>query len=316
MSLFSSLFGKSKPTETVKFETLRDDGVRAMQIGELPYAEKCLLTALELRHDLKAIGFLAEVYLRMQQYDKALPRLEELAASPEATTDVKLLLAETQGHLELWADQRATCRALLDEMPNDPRVLFLAAEADYGLDAPFEAIAHLTQSLALRDDYQAPRLLRARILSDMGQWNEVLQDAEKLLAADGENEVFIQLHAEALTALGKMEEATSNWEKLRAVNPFNQEAVLALGALYEQAAHWDKALALYDEAIDLQPDFAGAYKARGGVRHHLKDDLGAADDLKRSLELAPEKAAELDGEYTNVENQMNARYRSMNPYGF
>ena len=152
MSLFSSLFGKSKPTETVKFETLRDDGVRAMQIGELPYAEKCLLTALELRHDLKAIGFLAEVYLRMQQYDKALPRLEELAASPEATTDVKLLLAETQGHLELWADQRATCRALLDEMPDDPRVLFLAAEADYGLDAPFEAIAHLTQSLALRDD--------------------------------------------------------------------------------------------------------------------------------------------------------------------
>ena len=44
--------------------------------------------------------------------------------------------------------------------------------------------------------------------------------------------------------------------------------------------------------------------------------MGAADDLKRSLELAPEKAAELDGEYTNVENQMNARYRSMNPYGF
>ena len=36
----------------------------------------------------------------------------------------------------------------------------------------------------------------------------------------------------------------------------------------------------------------------------------------KALTLAPEKAAEIDGSYTNVENEMNARYRQMNPYGF
>lgn len=150
----------------------------------------------------------------------------------------------------------------------------------------------------------------------MGQWNEALADADELVRVDPENEEYLHLRAEAHAALGRTAEAQADLETLRALNPFNESAVLLLGALYEQTTHWDKALALYDEAIDLLPGFAAAYKARGGVKHHLKDDAGAADDLKRSLELAPEMSARLDGEYTNVENEMNAKYRSMNPYGF
>ena len=145
---------------------------------------------------------------------------------------------------------------------------------------------------------------------------EVLADAEALVALDPEEETYHMLHAQTCAALGRTDEAVADCEAVRAQNPFAQEAVLLLGALYEQATQWDKALALYDEAIDLQPDFAAAYKARGGVKHHLKDEAGAAEDLKQALTLAPEKAAEIDGSYTNVENEMNARYRQMNPYGF
>ena len=79
---------------------------------------------------------------------------------------------------------------------------------------------------------------------------------------------------------------------------------------------FDKALALYDEAIDLDPTFAEAWRCRGGVRHHLHDEAGAADDLKHALELAPANEVVPDGEYSNVENAMNDRYRSLNPYGF
>lgn len=88
---------------------------------------------------------------------------------------------------------------------------------------------------------------------------------------------------------------------VQALNPFSREAVLKLGSLYEQTAQWDKALAVYDEAINMQPKFAAAYKARGGVKNHLKDVAGAAEDLKRSLELEPELAKAVDGEYANVE---------------
>lgn len=316
MGFFSSIFGTPTPSEAGKFDTLRDDGVRAMQMGELPYAEKCFKAALEIHADDKVSALLAEAYLRMRNYEAALPLLENLCSTNPDALELHLLLAQTQGELQLFAPQHDTCAAILALHPEEPRALYLAAEADFGLDNPIQAIARLTQSLTLRPDYHTARLLRARVLAAMEQWNEALADADELVRAEPENEDYLYLRAQALSALGRTAEAVADLEALRVLNPFNESAVLLLGALYEQTTRWDKALALYDEAIDLQPGFAAAYKARGGVKHHLKDEAGAAEDLKRSLELAPETSAQLDGQYTNVENEMNAKYRSMNPYGF
>ncbi len=315
MGFFSAVFGKGELSEKGKFETLRDDGVRAMQMGELPYAEKCLLAALQLQDDLRTKGLLAEVELRMQQHDKALPLLRQLNAAG-GDLEIALLQAQTEGRLSLFEEEQETCGKILSQHAGEPRALYLLAEAESGLQNHFPAIAHLTQCLETRPDYQAARLLRAKILTGMGQFSEALDDAGTLVAADGENEEYLLLRAGLLAATGKVDEAEADYGKLRALNPFGTEAVLGLGQLYEQTARWDKALALYDEAVELMPSFAEAYKRRGGVKHHLKDDAGAAEDLKRSLELAPESAAKLDGSYTSVENQMNDRYRSMNPYGF
>lgn len=320
MGFFSSIFGSSssaaeKSTDS-KYTTLCDDGVRAMQMGELPYAEKCLTAALELKRELKTVGFLAEVYLRMRDNEKALPLLQEMSASEADTLEVDLLLAQTQGQLSQFEEERATCAKILQQHGDEARALYLAAEADHGLHDDFMAIAHLTQCLALREDYVEALYLRAEVLKGMGQWNEVLADAEALVKADGENEKFLLLRAEAYVALAKVDEAVADLKAVQSLNPFSDEAVLRLGSIYEQTSQWDKALALYDEAIELRPDFAAAYKARGGVKNHLKDAAGAAEDLKRSLELAPEKGKDLDGEYTNIENEINDRYKRMNPYHF
>lgn len=316
MGIFSSIFGTAEPSEASKFETLRDDGVRAMQMGEMPYAVKCFKAALEIEHDTKTVGFLAEVLLRMQNYSEALPLLEELVKTETEDIELQLVLAQTQGHLKFYADEQKTCIAILDKEPQEARALYLSAEAEHGLNLDFQAIAHLTQCLTLRPDYKSAQYMRARILGSMGQWNEALEDLNALIAAENDNEEYLMLRAGAYAVLGKAEEAITDLQRIRELNPFNQEAVLQLGSIYEHTSRWDKALALYDEAIDLQPEFASAYKARGGVKHHLKDETGAAEDLKKCLELAPEKGEELDGEYTNIENEMNTRYRSMNPYGF
>ena len=74
MGLFSSLFGSGQPSDECKFETLRDDGVRAMQMGELPYAEKCLVAARALRSDSRVTALLAEVYLRQRRFEAARAR--------------------------------------------------------------------------------------------------------------------------------------------------------------------------------------------------------------------------------------------------
>lgn len=299
MGILSSIFGNSKPTPESQYETLRDDGVRAMQMGEAAYAEKCLKAALDIKRELRTVSFLAEVYLRMQNYEQALPLLQEISTSDEDTLEVDLLLAQTQGKLGQYANERETCQRITQQHADEPRALYLMAEADHGLHDDFMAIAHLTQCLTLRSDYEQALFLRANVLKGMSQWNEVLTDAESLVKADAENTDYLLLRAEAYAALSKTD-----------------EAILKLGSIYQQTAQWDKALALYNEAIEQRPDFAAAYKARGAVKNHLKDVAGAAEDLKRSLELDPDKGKSLDGEYTNIENEMNDRYKRMNPYGF
>lgn len=313
MTVLSSLF---KTTPEQQFVTLRDDGVRAMQMNEFPYAEKCFLAALELNNDLKTKGFLAEVYLRMNNSEKALPLLQMLAQSGEDTLEIDLLLAQTQGKLKQYEAERQTSASILATHPQEPRALYFAAEADHGLADDFMAIAHLTQCLAIQSDYHQAQFLRAEVLKGMGQWNEVLADAEQLVAADAENVDYLLLRADAYVALARTDEAIADYQMAQSLNPFCDEAVLRLGNVYEQTSQWDKALQLYDEAIEMRPDFAAAYKARGGVKNHLKDVTGAAADLKRSLELAPEKSTDYDGEYTNVENEMNDRYKRLNPYAF
>ncbi len=316
MGLLSSLFGGAQPSDESKFATLRDDGVRAMQMGELAYAEKCFTAALELKDDVKTQSFLAEVELRMDNHEKALPLLQTLSTQLEDTLEIDLLLAQTYGVLKQYEEERTVCNHILEKHADEARALYLLAEADKGLGDLFMTIAHLTQSLNLRPDYQQALYMRAEVLRQMGQWSEMLADANALVAADAENEQYLILRAEAYAALSKTDEAVADLKQTLELNPYCNDAVLKLGSLYEQTSLWDKALALYDEAIEMRPDFAAAYKARGGVKNHLKDTLGAAEDLKRSLELAPEKASDLDGEYTNVENEMNDRYKRMNPYGF
>lgn len=316
MGFFSALFGTHQISEENKYETLRDDGVRAMQMGELAYAEKCLTAALELNRELRTVGFLAEVRLRQQNYSEAIPLLREISASEGDTLEVDLLLAHALGRTMQYEDEKDVCQAILDAHADEPRALYLLSEALHGLGDELTAVVNLSKCLYAREDYSEARLLRARILKGMGQAVEALEDVNALLEKDAENETYLLLRAQLLAGLGRNDEAQADLSQIITLNPFADEAILLSGQIYEAESLWDKALALYDEAIELRPDFAAAYKARGGVKHHLRDEAGAAEDLKRSLELAPESAKQLDGEYTNVENEMNARYKSMNPYGF
>lgn len=300
-----------------RFETLRDDGVRAMGMGESAFAAKCFAAALELEpDDLKTTGYMAECRLRMREYAEALPCLERLAQAEPRNVEVRLLLAEAQGKTGDFAAMQAGCATLLADFPDEPRAAYRAAEAAHGLGDGFSAIALLTRTLQAHEDYAAARLLRARVLADMGQWNEVLADTEVLAAAPAAGSECLLLHGDALVAAGRNDEAKAVFMRMLGNDPFDRDATLRLGGLYEAEGAYDRALALYDEAVALQPDFAGAYKRRGGVRLALHDEAGAADDLKKALEIQPDAAKSIDGEYTNVENRMNAAFRSMNPYGF
>lgn len=326
MSFLKKLFGKNEAvtpeaerqkTEERQFNTLRDSGVRAMKMREvklaLPYFEK----ALELRpDDLQTTSYLVETLLQMQEYERVLEPLGRLAVAEPDNLEIQLILAQTQGRTCRYEEMRATTAALLESHSDDARVPYLAAEAAHGLKDEFAAIAYLTQALQIRECYSQALLLRARILAGMGQWREALADTTALAETHAEDEEGLILHADAQAATDDAEGAEATYRNVLALNPFNREAFLHLGKLYETTNRLDKALALYDEAVGEMPDFAEAYKMRGGVKLRLHDEAGATDDLKKSLELRPEMGQELDGEYSNLENRLNDQMRNLNPYKF
>lgn len=150
----------------------------------------------------------------------------------------------------------------------------------------------------------------------MGQGAEALEDTGILTENDSENAEFATLEAEALRQSGQSEKAAEAYERALALNPFSEKAILTLAAHYDACHRTDKALDLLGEAIGNMPDFAEAYRLRGGIRLRLHDKEGAMDDLKKAVSLKPETLDTPDGEYTNAANHMQNYLKNLNPYGF
>ena len=307
-----------KPAEPIQTDiaTLRDDGIRAMRIGELAFAEKCFLAALERQDNDEVKSLLAEAYIHAQAGSKALPLLEELIERHPEELNLLLARARAAQQAEAWDVLEEASKAILQVDASNTTGIFYQALALFQLQQPLPAVAMLTQLLCSQPDLRAALLLRARILFSMQQYNEALTDVEVLLKKEEPEEDVMLLKGDILKARGDADTAIETYRALLELNPFQQEAVLRLGTLLTELHRLDEAIRLYDETIELQPDFAQAYKERGGVRLQLHDEAGAADDLKTALELSPETGRAIDGEFCAVQNEMNARYRSQNPFGF
>jgi tetratricopeptide (TPR) repeat protein len=168
---------------------------------------------------------------------------------------------------------------------------------------PIAAIALLTQHLAAHPADKMALTLRALTLVQMGQAKEALADVDSLISLDPEALAHALLRADILAIDGQMEHAIAAYHSILAQKPTAGNVVLRLGTLLQQAKRWDEALALYDNAIEQIADFAEAYMARGAVKHHLGNMLGAADDLRKALELKPELADSLQGSATSLDKK-------------
>ncbi|MPM30527.1 hypothetical protein SDC9_77077 [bioreactor metagenome] len=60
-----------------------------------------------------------------------------------------------------------------------------------------------------------------------------------------------------------------------------------------------EAIATFDEAIELNPNFAAAYHERGRAKLLNGDKDGSVEDMKKSLELNPREEAALSGQFDN-----------------
>ena len=298
------------------FDTYVHDGLRAMQAGEFPFAERCFRAALAERDDLRTQGFLAEVLIRMNRAADAIVPLRKLCAADAQNVEALTALCECLDKAQLFDELAETTETLGKLLPADSRVTGFRARIAEARGDFFTAIALLTQAIANEPANEALRFARAGLLLKMKQGAEAIEDAETLARNNPESEQYAMLKAESLAQGGRTDEAVAAYEAALALNPFSERSILALAALYDASGHAEKAIDLLDEAIDNLPDFSEGYRLRGGLRLRLHDKEGAMDDLKKAMELRPEEIEQIDGEFTNTANQVESYLKQLNPYGF
>ncbi len=309
MGIFRNLFtGKKANPESEKqknFEIFKYDGMRAQRMGRPEYAIRCFTEALNLQEDFETMGYLAQVYTQLQEYEKAKELLERMVSLEPSHIPTLLALANLCSLQEDYQGMKDAAQRAVAVEEGNAMAYYLLGRAVQGNGDPIMGIAHLTKAISLREDFTEARLLRAESLLHMQQYAEATEDIEALLAQNPEEEAALLLRGKLHEATGHTGEAEADYRYVTGLNPFNEQAFLYLGELYINCEKYTEAIELFDEAIELNPDSVQAYRERGRAKLLAGDKEGSVADMKKTLELNPEASKNMTGRFENNTVQNN-----------
>lgn len=307
MGFLSSLLGKNEQKndrqqqqEQRNFDILKYDGIRARNIGQLPYAIRCFEEAIALNgSDVETVLCLAKSYLQLQRLTDARTLLEQFVERETGQPQIWLTLAHLCFLQEDYTGMgKAAGQAIaLDE--RNPLAHYLAGKAAYGEQNFLQAIVLLTQALSYDETLADAYLLRAEVLWHMGQAKDALEDVEKVLSAAEPSEEALLLKSEILATTGDTDAAATCLDAVLEMNPFNEKAYRLKGNLLLLTRQTEDALRLYDEAIDLMPENSLLYAERGRARLQAGDKEGSIADIKKAIELNPACEQRISGTFDN-----------------
>lgn len=301
MGFFKQLFGgnaqdNSQDKQQNKdrdFDVLKYDGVKAMNMGQADYAVKCFDKALEFHEDLEIHDYLSQIYIRADQMDKA---LEQLTMLHEAQPDnIRILLRmaniyymiEDYDHMAEVSEKAKTLDA------ENAQAIYELARAMRGKGDMIQAVAQISQCIAL--------------------CNKAAEDHAQLL-----KEAML-LRGTLLLKMGDQTgaEADANW--LRENDSESEDAMMFIARVQQALGHNDEALKCYDKVISLNPFSVEAFRERGNLKLSMGDKQGAEEDMKSVLELDPEGAQGVSGNFEaigheDIQQQVEQSYKNNNPF--
>ena len=307
MGFFKSFFSGKKETPEAErqrnlqknFDIFKYDGMRAQRMHRNDYAIKCFTEALKLQDDFETMGYLADTYIQSGQLDNARQLLQRMAEKEPDHAPTRLTLANVCYMQEDYPAMAEAAREAIRIETANATAHYLLAKADNGQGDDLMCIAHLTQAIALKDDFTEARQLRAEALIKMRQYAEAQEDIDALLAQNPDDENALLLRGRLYEATGTPDKAETDYRRVTELNPFNEQAYLQLGQFYIAHGELEEAISLFDEAIEINPEFARAYHERGRAKLLNGDKEGSIEDMKKELELNPKEGEALSGQFDN-----------------
>jgi tetratricopeptide (TPR) repeat protein len=197
--------------------------------------------------------------------------LEALAVDP--ATDAPTLAnvfglsleRETAGEPEAREPLRQVALRLAALAPDDPWNGYRLACADAAgspghREAAAGRLAELAAGAATRVA-AACRLERTRVLLELGEKEAARAELEALAAELPWSYAVAGLHARALDALGRLDEAVSEWRREARIRPARIEPLLSASAALARAGRKEQAQELARGALEIAPDHPDALAA-------------------------------------------------------
>ena len=308
MGFFSSIFFSEKTEEDQqqkadhkKFDILKYDGIRAQRFGKTEYAIKCFTEALKYKEDFETMKYLMNAYYTLNRHDQALETLDAMVKTGIDQANVLLLRANFLFIMGNPSGAKADCVQAIELEPDNYSAYFQLAKIQHALDEPDEAIANVAHIISIKDDFAEGYALRATLYLSTGKGIEALADIEKLIVLSPEDETAYLLRGRIREFLGDPDAAFLDYQTAAELNPFNEEAYLLTGQLMLAREKYVEAIALFDEAIEQNENFAKIYMARAFAKRQSGDLEGAEADEKIAGELDPdEKSNPSENNFDNL----------------
>ena len=206
---------------------------------------------------LSAWRSLTSLYLKLgnqQAHDIAQQQVSYLSGLPREILGARDLLNE--GQIQL-ADK--ICRNFLREHKHHVEGMLLLAEVGIQSKVYSEAEFLLESSHKLHPDHLATGIEYLKLLSKTGKFNAAKSCAVQLLNGNPNNPVVLTAQATAMVGLGELDEAVELYRSLLNDDSQRPSLWLLLGHALKARGDLAGAIAAYQSAHKLQPDFGDAY---------------------------------------------------------
>lgn len=329
MGIFKSLFS-SAPAEIsqsaeqvsaekkrIAFETLRDNGVRAIKIGEYRLAADYLVKATELFPDNEeAESLLAEAYLRGGDMEKALMKLRTIAQKRPDNLQVWISVAQAALHQKEWELVLKACEEAKRLDDESSSVYYYEGLAYKEMEAYDTAVEKFGKAIEKAGEYAAAYFMRAMAYMQDGKLEYAEKDLDFLINKGLADDMVYEQKGFLRKENKDYEGALHAYDKALEINPFNAEAYMGKADVYETKGDSVMALDVYKEALDNMPESLEMWRSLAGFKQRSGDEAGASECTRKLEKLAADsRLNQKEIKFDQIQNRVEDDARKSNPFG-
>ena len=236
----------------------------------------------------RAQADLAKVLDRPDLAQHPLAQLKRLKAMPKALVAITDLLA--QGKI---VKAEVLCRQVLERQPRNVEAMRLLAGIASQIGAMQEAEILLENACQFDSSNSQLQIDYIQLLRKRQRFHEALQQAGKLLETDPDNPQFQSIYAIEAMQAGDINTALEYFDKVLKQLPDDTGTITAKGHAHKTAGNTAEAIACYQAAASVNPEFCEAYYALA----NLKTYRFGAEEINAMLALEPLSMRLLDKVY-------------------